>query len=191
MKINSETLTAFTCSAVYYMATSTTLPPASSLSLVDGGTPMPIVHECTMIPVLPQVPLAADTITLPILNPSDVVTVPISLPIIIVSQDPYNKFSDICATPTALLPSRTSIGYYSFTSPSTGICYIAPIMQRTCIGVNKELLQQCTGTGVTAPIMPLTCIGVPQLTAGSSITLPATLVTPTPLVFSSPFQTTP
>ena len=37
MKINSENLTAFTCLAVYDMATPTTLPPVSSPSLVDGG----------------------------------------------------------------------------------------------------------------------------------------------------------
>ena len=45
MKINSETLTDFTCSAVYDTATSTTLPPVSSPSPVDGGTPTPIVQE--------------------------------------------------------------------------------------------------------------------------------------------------
>ena len=72
IKINSETLTAFTCSAVYDMATSTALPPASSPSPDDGGTPTPIVQECTTIPVLPQVPPATDATTLPLSIPSDV-----------------------------------------------------------------------------------------------------------------------
>ena len=141
MKINSEILTAFTCSAVYDMATSTTLPPASSPSLDDGGMPTPIAQECTTIPVLPQVPPAADTITLPISTPSDVVTVPISHPITIVSEDQYKKFSNIYAAPNAFLPSRTGNVYYGFTSPRNGIGVIAPITQRTCIGVNNELLQ--------------------------------------------------
>ena len=92
----------------------------SSPSPVDGGTPTPIVQECTTISVLPQVPSAADATTLPISTPSDVVTVSISLPIIIVSEDPYKKFSDIYAAPNALLPSRTDIGDYGFTSPRTG-----------------------------------------------------------------------
>ena len=73
------------------MAISTTLRPASSPSQVVGGTPTTIVQECTTIPVLPQVPPAADATTLPISTPSDVVTVPISLPIIIVSEDPYKS----------------------------------------------------------------------------------------------------
>ena len=163
MKINSEILTAFTCSAVYDMATSTTLPPASSPSLDDGGMPTPIAQECTTIPVLLQMPPAADATTLPI------------LPIIIVSEDPYKNFSDIYSAPTALLPSRTCIGYYGFTSPFTGIDVIAPITPRTGICVNNELLQQCsecTGIGVTAPITPRTGIGVPLQTAGSSIAFP-------------------
>ena len=147
------------------MATSTTLPPASSLSLVNGGTPTPIVHECSKIPVLPQVPPAADAITLPILTPSDVVRILICPPTIIISQDPYNKFSDIYAAPTALLPSRTGSGDYGFTSPRTTISDIAPIPPHTCIGVNNKLLQQCTSIGVTVPVTPLTGIGVPQLTA--------------------------
>ena len=65
IKINFETLTGFTCSAVYDTATSTTLPPVSSPSPVDGGTPTPIVQECTTISVLPQVPPSADATTLP------------------------------------------------------------------------------------------------------------------------------
>ena len=64
-----ETLTGFTCSAVYDTATSTTLPPVSSPSPVDGGTPTPIVQECTTISVLPQVPTSADATTLPISTP--------------------------------------------------------------------------------------------------------------------------
>ena len=93
IKINYETLTFLSCSAD--MATSTTLPPVSSPSPVDGGTPTPIVQECTTISVLPQVPPSVDATTRPISTPPDVVTVPISLPIIIVSEDPYKTFSDI------------------------------------------------------------------------------------------------
>ena len=130
MKIHSETLTDFTCSAVCDTATSTTLPPASSPSPDDGGMPTPIVQECTTISVLPQEPPAADETTIPLSTPSDVVTVPISLPIIIVSEDPYNKFSDIYAAPIALLPSRTDIGDYGFTSPRTGFGVVAPIKRR-------------------------------------------------------------
>ena len=91
---------------------------------------------------------------------------------IIVSEDPYKKFSDIYAAPNALLPSRTGIGDYGFTSPRTGIGVISPITPRTGIGVNNELLQQRTGIGVTAPITPRTGIGVPPRTAGSSIAFP-------------------
>ena len=69
ININFETLTGFTCSAVYDTATSTTLPPVSSPSPVDGGTPTPIVQECTTISVLPQVPTSADATTLPISTP--------------------------------------------------------------------------------------------------------------------------
>ena len=86
--------------------------------------------------------------------------VPISLPIIIVSEDPYKKFSDIYAAPNAPFQSRTDIGAYCFTSLRTGI------------GVNNELLQQRTGIGVTAPITPRTGVGVPPRTAGSSIAFP-------------------
>ena len=130
IKINFETLTGFTCSAVYDTATSTTLPPVSSPSPVDGGTPTPIVQECTTISVLPQVPPSADATALPISTPPDVVKVPISLPIIIVSEDPYKKFSDIYAAPNALLPSRTDIGDYGFTSPRTGFGVVAPMKRR-------------------------------------------------------------
>ena len=71
------------------------------------------------ISVLPQVPPSADATVLPISTPPDVVKVPISLPIIIVSEDP-----------NALLPSRTDIGDYGFTSPRTGFGVVAPIKRR-------------------------------------------------------------
>ena len=44
MKINSEILTAFTCLAVYDMATPTTLPPVSSSSPVNGGGVLTIIR---------------------------------------------------------------------------------------------------------------------------------------------------
>ena len=103
------------------------------------------------------------------------------LKVIIVSEDPYNKFSDINAAQNALLSSRTGIGDYGSTSPRTGISVIAPITPRTGIGViapitqrtvNNELLQQRINIGVTAPITPRTGIGVPPRTAGSSISSP-------------------
>ena len=68
--------------------------------------------------------------TLPISTPPDVVKVPISLPIIIVSEDPCKKFIDIYAAPNALLPSRTDIGDYVFTSPRTGFGVVAPTKRR-------------------------------------------------------------
>ena len=96
------------------MATTTISPPASSPSPADGGMPLPNVHAVSKSRAN-KIAFGKQLLT------SDFITVPLSLSIMIISKDPYKKSSDIYATPTALLPSRTGFGDYGFTSPRTGI----------------------------------------------------------------------
>ena len=173
ININFETLTGFTCSAVYDTATSTTLPPVSSPSPVDGGTPTPIVQECTTISVLPQVPTSADATTLPISTPPG-------------RRYGTNFSSDHhCFRRSVQKVQRhlrraeraSSIAHRHW---RLRFYFAAHRLRRhrvdetprTGIGVNNELLQQRTGIGVTAPITPRTGIGLPPRTAGSTIAFP-------------------